>query len=64
MLVEAVDSIKNRADDRDLANGKFIQHDADTVKELSAGGEVERKVIFCARLKVLVKLDLGWVRLG
>jgi len=35
----------------------------DTVKELSAGGEVERKVIFCARLEALVKFDMGWVRM-
>jgi len=36
----------------------------DTVKELSVGGGFERKVLFCARLKALVKLDLGWVRMS
>jgi len=50
VLMEAVDSIKNRVDDGE-----------DAVKELSAGGEFERKVIVCARLKSLVKFDLGWV---
>ena len=30
----------------------------DAVKELSAGGEFEGEVIFCAQLEALVKLDL------
>ena len=32
----------------------------DTVKELSADGELERKVLFFVRLKALIELDLGW----
>ena len=50
VLVEAVDSIKNRVDDGE-----------DAVKELSASGEFQRKVIVCARLEALVKFDLGWI---
>ena len=59
--MEVVGSIENRADDSDgVVLGKLALC-KDVVKELSAGGEFERKVLFCARLKALVKLDLGWV---
>jgi len=64
VLVEAVDSIKNRADDGNRVVLSKLSLCEDTVKELSAGGEVERKVRFCARLEALVKLDLGWVRMS
>jgi len=59
--VEVVDGIEDRANDSDrIVLGKLALCE-DTVKELSAGGEFERKVLFCTRLKVLVELDLGWV---
>jgi len=61
MAVRAADSTENRANDSDRVVLRKLALCEDTVKELSAGGELERKVIFCARLKALVELDLGWV---
>ena len=64
VLVEAVDSIENRANHSDRVVLSEVSLCEDTVKEFSAGGEFKRKVLFCARLEALVKLDLGWVRLS
>ena len=55
MLVEAVDSIvgsiENRADDINGVVPSKLSLCEDTVEELSAGGELERKGLFCAQLK-------------
>ena len=64
VLMEAVDSIENRANDSDRVVLGKLSLCEDTVKELSAGGEFERKVMFCAQLEALVKLGLGWARIS
>jgi len=64
MVVKVVNTIENGADHSDrIVLGKLFLCE-DTVKELSASGEFERKVIFCARLEALVKLDLCRVRMS
>jgi len=59
MLVEVVNDIEGRTDDGDPIVFNKLAFCTDTVKELSACGKLKGEVIFCARLEVLVKLDLG-----
>jgi len=59
VAVEVVDGIKNRVDDNNsVVLGKFSLCE-DAVKELSTSGKFKREIVFCTRLKALVKLDLG-----
>ena len=46
MAAEVVDSIENRADHSDHVMLNKLSLCEDTVKELSASGEFERKIIF------------------
>ena len=48
VLVEAVDGIKNRADDSDRIVLSKLALCEDVAKELSTGNKFERKVIFRA----------------
>jgi len=60
MLVEVVDDIESGTDDDDPIVFNKLAFCMDVVKKLSACGKLKGEVIFCARLEVLVKLDLGW----
>jgi len=61
ILVEVVNDIKSGTDDDDPIVFNKLVFCMDVVKELSTGGKLKGEVIFCMRLKVLVKLDLGWL---
>jgi len=59
VTVEVVDGIENRADNSNsVVLGKLALCE-DSIKQLSTGGKFKGEIVFCARLKALVKLDLG-----
>ena len=59
MAVEVVSSIENRADDDVvIVLGKLALRE-DAAKQLSASSKFKGEIVFCTRLKALVKLDLG-----
>jgi len=63
MAVEVVSGIENGADDDDnIVLGKLALRE-DAAKQLSASSKFKGEIVFCTRLKALVKLDLGWVRM-
>jgi len=58
VAVKAVDGIENRADDNNnIVLGKLALRE-DAVKQLSASSKFKGEIVFCTRLKALVKLDL------
>jgi len=59
VAVEVVSGIENRADDDDnIVLGKLALCE-DAAKQLSASSKFKGEIVFCTRLKALVKLDLG-----
>jgi len=59
VAVEVVDGIENGADDDDSVVLCKLALCEDAVKELSTSGKFKGEIVFCTRLKALVKLDLG-----
>ena len=59
VAVEVVDGIENRADDNNSIVLCKLALCEDAVKQLSTSGKFKREIVFCTRLKALVKLDLG-----
>jgi len=59
VAVEVVNGIENRADDNNsVVLGKLALCE-DAVKQLSTSGKFKGEIVFCARLKALIKFDLG-----
>ena len=59
VAVEVVSGIENGADDDDnIVLGKLALCE-DAVKQLSVSSKFKGEIVFCTRLKALVKLDLG-----
>jgi len=63
MAVEVVSGIENRVDDNNSVVLCKLALCEDAVKQLSTSGKFKGEIVFCTRLKALVKLDLGWVRM-
>ena len=59
VAVEVVDGIENRADDNNSVVLGKLSLGEDAVKKLSASGKFKGEIVFCTRLKALIKLDLG-----
>jgi len=59
VAVKVVDGIENRADDNNnIVLGKLALRE-DAAKQLSASSKFKGEIVFCMRLKALIKLDLG-----
>ena len=59
VAVKVVDGIENRADDNNSVVLCKLALCEDAIKELSTSGKFKGEIVFCTRLKALIKLDLG-----